>query len=341
MLKYCCDKSSGTRFLVIYNISRLSRNVTDYHQTLALLAGRNISVRSATETMNETPEGSFMSGLMALMADFDNRLKAQRTVVGMKAAILSGRWTHGAPLGYLTGLKGGGIAGPSLIPDADRAHLVRLAFEQIASGVLKQFEVLQNVTAAGLRTRTGRPLSPQSFHKMLRKPIYAGRICVKNLGENMHADFEPLVSPETFERAQQVLAGKRPALKPRLRDHDFPLRVFARCGDCGTPLTGSWSTGRGGKKYAHYACRKRLCRGVKSRKDVLEGEFVSFLRNLLPKPSTTDAPLTSPAISTNSTTAGTSGGFLPSVTSTTFASASSRSSGTGTTPILGSIVVNG
>ena len=59
-------------------------------------------------------------------------------------------------------------------------------------------------------------------------------------------------------------------------------------------------------------------------------------RNLLPRPSPCDAPATMPAMSTNSTVAG-STLALPN----TFASCGSRSSGTPTTPTLGSIVANG
>src|SRR5690606_6375739 len=59
-------------------------------------------------------------------------------------------------------------------------------------------------------------------------------------------------------------------------------------------------------------------------------------RNWLPRPSPCDAPFTSPAISTNSTTVGTTfSGF------TIAASASRRGSGTVTTPTFGSIVQKG
>ena len=59
-------------------------------------------------------------------------------------------------------------------------------------------------------------------------------------------------------------------------------------------------------------------------------------RNLLPSPSPRLAPRTSPAISTNSIVVGVTffGSYI-------FASASSRASGTGTTPTFGSIVQNG
>ena len=59
-------------------------------------------------------------------------------------------------------------------------------------------------------------------------------------------------------------------------------------------------------------------------------------RNWLPRPSPFDAPATSPAMSTNSTTAGiTFSGFAIA------ASAARRASGTSTMPTFGSIVQNG
>ncbi len=56
----------------------------------------------------------------------------------------------------------------------------------------------------------------------------------------------------------------------------------------------------------------------------------------MPRPSPFDAPLTSPAMSTNSIVAGTMRSDAE-----IFASTSSRASGTVTTPTLGSIVQNG
>ena len=61
-----------------------------------------------------------------------------------------------------------------------------------------------------------------------------------------------------------------------------------------------------------------------------------FCKNWLPKPSPLLAPLTKPAISTNSIAVGMMFSVLHN-----FARIGKRSSGTSTTPILGSIVQNG
>jgi hypothetical protein len=61
-----------------------------------------------------------------------------------------------------------------------------------------------------------------------------------------------------------------------------------------------------------------------------------FARNLLPRPAPSDAPFTSPAMSTKDTVAGTTLALSNIVDST-----SSRGSGSGTTPTFGSMVANG
>ena len=59
-------------------------------------------------------------------------------------------------------------------------------------------------------------------------------------------------------------------------------------------------------------------------------------RNLLPRPCPSDAPRTSPAMSTKDTVAGTTRALSNIVDST-----ASRGSGSATTPTLGSMVANG
>ena len=68
----------------------------------------------------------------------------------------------------------------------------------------------------------------------------------------------------------------------------------------------------------------------------IASQFRMLARNLLPKPSPLEAPATKPAISTKVTVAGMIFDELWRL-----ASFCKRSSGTGTIPVLGSIVANG
>ena len=221
-----------------------------------------------------------MEGVLAAFAQFDNDVRSERTMAGMKAALSLGRWTFQAPLGYLNAPK---WSTSSLVHDSVRGPLVKQAFEDLASGQFTAQEVIRRATDAGLRTRRDRPLSPQTFGNMLRNRIYIGQVESPDCGVSARGDFEPLIDEATFYRAQAVLDGRVQVAAPRQRNHpDFPLRGFVRCETCGRPLTGSWSKGRNGR-YAYYHCPRR-CRAVNVSKAALEGAFVDELALLQPTP---------------------------------------------------------
>jgi site-specific DNA recombinase len=158
---------------------------------------------------------------------------------------------------------------------------VRRAFEELATGRYTKQEVMARATEAGLRSRKGLAISPQSFGQMMRNPIYVGKVESPDYGVSTRADFDPLVDEATFYRAQAVLDGRVVVAGPRQRNHpDFPLRGFVHCERCGRPLTGSWSKGRNGH-YAYYNCQ-RQCRAVNDSKARLEGAFADELALLQP-----------------------------------------------------------
>ena len=172
-----------------------------------------------------------MEGVLAAFAQFDNDVRSERTRAGMRAALELGRWTFPAPLGYLNAPK---WSGKSLVPDPERAPLVKQMFEDYASGRFTKQQVLARITERGLRTRRGLVLSPQSFGQMLRNTIYIGKIDSPEYGVSTRGNFDPLVTEQTFYRAQAVADGRVQALAHRLRNHpDFPLRGFVRCETCG------------------------------------------------------------------------------------------------------------
>jgi hypothetical protein len=59
----------------------------------------------------------------------------------------------------------------SLVHDPDRVELKR-AFEDLAPGRYTRHEVIARAIAAGLRSRKGLTLSPQSFGQMMRPDLH-------------------------------------------------------------------------------------------------------------------------------------------------------------------------
>jgi DNA invertase Pin-like site-specific DNA recombinase len=281
LLTFCRQNKGRVHFVVVFNLTRFARDKYDHFALRSLLQSLGISLRSATEPIDDTSTGKLMEGVLAAFAQFDNDVRSDRTKAGMRAALDLGRWVFLAPIGYLNAPR---ATGKSLMEDPARGPLVRRAFEEYATGRHTKQQLLAQVTSWGLTNRRGKPLTSQAIGMLLRNQLYAGMIDVPEYGvRGKRGDFDPLISDELSYRAQAVLAGRAVVTPPQLRAHpDFPLRGFARCASCERGLTGSWSKGRR-EYYAYYHCRPG-CRAVNVTKARLEGLFAEELATLQPTP---------------------------------------------------------
>jgi len=276
LIDYCHRNRKSIGYVVVYDVSRFARDMVVHTMTKHLLANLGIALRSATQSFDNSPAGMLMENVVAAFSQFDNDQRAQRTREGMLAALRKGQWVHQAQVGYRTGNRSAGE--PSLVSDPEMAPLVRSAFEQIATGARTKEDVRAELNARGLRPRHGKPASAETFSRMLRNPIYKGRVRSKKFNFEGPGDFEPIVSSETFAAVQAVLDGRVPHRSERRRDHpEFPLRRFVRCATCARPLTGSRSTGRRRRKYAYYHCPTSC---VRFKKTDLERQFLGALDHL-------------------------------------------------------------
>lgn len=100
MLRFCRENRETIDMVVVYSLSRFSRASLDHHVVRAQLSKHGITLRSATEPIDESPTGKLMENIASAFAEFDNLLRAERTVVGMRAKLEAGGWPFQAPLGY-------------------------------------------------------------------------------------------------------------------------------------------------------------------------------------------------------------------------------------------------
>src|SRR5438067_293439 len=205
LLKYCRTHKLRVYFVGVVNLTRFAREKYDHFALRSHLKSLGISLRSATEPIDDTSTGKLMEGVLAAFAQFDNDVRSDRTRAGMKAALELGRWVFLAPIGYLNAPRS---IGKSLIHDPERAPLVRRAFVEYATGRFTQEQLLKQVRAWRLTNRRGRPLTSQAIGVLLRNRLYAGIVDVPEYGvRGKRGDFEPLVSEELFYRVQAILSG--------------------------------------------------------------------------------------------------------------------------------------
>lgn len=79
--------ASGSRkgkvhFVIVYNLTRFAREKYDHFALRAHLKSLGISLRSATEPIDDTSTGKLMEGVLAAFAPFDNDVRSDRTRAG-------------------------------------------------------------------------------------------------------------------------------------------------------------------------------------------------------------------------------------------------------------------
>ena len=118
LLTYCRLNKGRVPFVVVFNLTRFARDKYDHFALRSHLQSLGISLRSATEPIDDTSTGKLMEGVLAAFAQFDNDCRSDRTRAGMRAALELGRWVFLAPIGYLKAFR---AMGKSLMPDPERA----------------------------------------------------------------------------------------------------------------------------------------------------------------------------------------------------------------------------
>lgn len=215
-------------------------------------------------------------------SQLDNDIKAARVKDAMLDAVQQGSWCWKAPVGYVHVRSGG----RTMLPDPQRAPLVRQAFELVASGLHTRAQVHELVTARGLTSPRGNPLSRSRFDGMLRNPLYISRIIVPKWSIDTRGNFPPLVTEEIFWRVQAYFAAEGHLVTPyQRRREEFPLRGSLHCSSCGSSLTASWAKGKKGTRYPYYHCpSKARCDSKPIRAEVVEQQFLDLLSALRPQP---------------------------------------------------------
>ena len=267
--------------LLVWKVDRLARNVGDHFSIKTSLLKYDIRVISVTEPIDTKPEGKLMETILAGFAQFDNDVRAARTVQGLRRKLQEGLFPWKAPFGYRTATLGQKKSEPDR-PVQPAFRILQGAWHDFASGKYRKVDILRNITRQGLRTQAGKPLSKQSLDNIFADPFYAGILRDPWSGEEHTGRHAPMVSRAIFAKVQ-VMLGKSPVAVPhRNLRPEFPLRAFARCANCESALTAAFSRGRS-SLYPYYRCFKKTCdaRGNYPLESV-HSEFMSFLHNTSP-----------------------------------------------------------
>jgi site-specific DNA recombinase len=276
MIVFCTKHRERVQYVIVKDIDRFSRD-TLVHLTLrSQFRALGIELYSVNQPSiaDGTAEGQLSESIFSAFAQFERSKILQRTQMGTKEVILRGGWTCSPPCGYQRHRREDNL--PTLLPVPEEAKTVLTAFELRANG-LPLLDIAAKMKALGYRSRQDKPLSFQTIDNWLNNPVYIGKIRSKNFPDQLlDGAHPPIVPVSLWNRVQQKLS-KKAVLRQKFNPA-FPLTTILRCDKCNTPITGSLSTGKSGKKYAYYHCRKTKCPAKNFKRQSVESAFLNILK---------------------------------------------------------------
>ncbi len=275
-ITFCTDKKNKVTHFIVYKLDRFARNQNDHVITQMTLRKQNVALRSVTEPIDETPIGRVMEGVISVFAEFDNNVRTERSKGGMMEKVKKGIWVWNAPIGYYRIYKGANLS-----PEPSTAHYIKTIFEEYSKGTYTYRSLAEHMNKLGFKTMFGKNICMQLIEKILKNPLYCGRI--KVWGLDIKGDFEAIVDEELFLKCQKGYRKKYTKMNRSIKNADFPLRRICVCPECDTSITGSSSRGSKGGKYSYYHHHKQECTKAKFiPKEVFEQMFVEYLNEITP-----------------------------------------------------------
>lgn len=288
------------------SIPRFARNTLDTLKYVRMLKERNIAVSFEVEKINTLKDGEFLMTILSSVAQQEVENTSAYVKKGLKMKMKRGE---------LVGFQGClgydyDIATKSVSINEDGASTVRYIFERYVAGAGTSV-IARELNEQGLKTIRGNAWVPSSVMGIITNEKYKGDILLgktftvdpitkrrlENLGEEdrfyIRNHHEPIVSEETFDRAQEILRRRRNGRKtavPGKREkfsRQYAFSCLLECGFCGGNLSRkSWHSNSKYQKVIWHCVKssksgKRYCPDSKGiPEQVIEEAFIESYRML-------------------------------------------------------------
>lgn len=256
MLQFVKKSREKISHIIVYSVDRFSRSGGNAIYITEQLKKQGVMVMAVTQpTDTTTPSGSLQQNIQFIFSEYDNQLRKEKCMAGVKEALLRGEWCHHAPMGY----DELNINGERKIVVNAQGKLLRKAFVWKAEGIGAE-EIRRKLAAMGLK------LYPQKIAYILRNPFYCGFMAHDALeGKLVEGKHEKLISKELFLKVNEIISQRTQGYTVKHENNNLPLKNFLKCGHCDANMPGYIVRK---KKLWYYKCRKRGCSNNKSAKEL-------------------------------------------------------------------------
>jgi site-specific DNA recombinase len=253
--------------IVVYSIDRFSRSGANAIYIKEQLKKEGVTIQSVSQpTDTSTSSGRLQQNIHFVFSDFDNELRRDKCVTGMREALLRGDWCVRAPRGYDHIKQNGKRA--IVLNDLGRA--LKNVFEWKVKENLPLEEMSLRMEKLGFK------LDPRRISEVIKNPFYCGLLSHNLLGGKIvEGNHEKLISKEIFLQANELMQQRKTGYAINTPNNEIPLKRFIKCDTCGTFL-------RGYKAYKnqeyYYKCGTTECHSNK-RADSIHRQFSSLLKS--------------------------------------------------------------
>lgn len=291
--------SGEFHFVIVHKLDRFARNVADSERYRNLLLHNGVLLVSTIENYDQdTPEGFFMGGISALMAEMYSRNLSREVKKGQRENALKGKHNGGKPpLGYDVNHETG-----LLVINEVEAAAVKEIFT--AAAKLDTYDTIaETLNTKGYKTKRGYLFSKRSIYEILRNPKYTGlyfynRIASplpgQKISSHRHNNFEDMItieggvpaiiSKEQFNAVQVIMDSRKQTHSNTKRVYQLAGKTF--CGLCGSPYCGC-TTIKPKTTYISYRCNApsrangHPCKNKGVNAKLLENKILSMISDFL------------------------------------------------------------
>ena len=260
MLEYVKENADRVDYVIVHKVDRLARNRGDDIDIMRVLRECGVQLVSASESIDDTPAGMLLHGIMSSIAEFYSQNLANEVKKGITEKVKGGGTVSRAPLGYLNIRRTDerGREERTVILDEERAPLIRLAFEEYATGNWTVNDLAEHFAACGLTTRAtprvpSEPIDRKSLNNVLVSPYYKGVVVYK--GVEYAGNHPALVDADTWQKVQDILTSH--VNGERTREHPHFLKGSLYCRNCGSRMIITYAKSHSGVRYPYFVCAGR------------------------------------------------------------------------------------
>lgn len=231
--------------ILVHKFNRFARNTYDSAVYKHKLRDAGIRVLSATQKIDDSPEGRMMESVIEAMDEYYSDNLGLEVKKGLRENAYAGKHIGIAPLGFVIGEDG------KLREDKKTSYLVRTMFDMYLQGHGMQSIALE-LNRKGYRTPRGNMFSTKAISAILKNERYAGTYLADVGGDHFRIEnnHDALITPIAFQKAMDI--RKKQNHKPRINSkHLYSLTGKMHCALCGAKYCG------GGKS------KSRIVNGVK------------------------------------------------------------------------------